>query len=462
MLLLFLGCSVLVIFGEAIFLVGIDNSILTIGELVGGNIYKLKKWYIISGFGFIFGFLATFAEPSVQILAQQVNSSYPEITPYFLIIFVSLGVGFFTAISFIKIIFKIKMKYLLLGSFLVLFTIMFFVNPDFIGIAFDGGGVTTGPITVPFILALGIGISSFTNNKNDNDSFGLVGLASIGPVISVLMLGFFYKESSIIPEVVEEASMSVLNLAGQTFLDVLLGLLPLLVVFIVFDIFFIKLPKKKLIKIFVGTLLTFVGLYLFLFAANLGFSTVAEYIGTTLVENGMLWVAIILAILFGFAVVFSEAAILILGNQVEKITNKSIKSITVLIIFALAVAIALVFAILKIYFDLNLMVMLLIMYVVVFVISFFNDELFIGMGFDSGGIATGPMTSTFIFPFILGIALGLGKGRVSAFGTISFVAFFPILAIELMGLYTKIKKKVASFVITEEQIQADYVLEYIE
>jgi hypothetical protein len=194
-LLRFLVASIFVYLGLSLFLLGIKKSLLEFGEAIGKTLTLRGKLWIVLVFGFIVGFVVTVAEPDVQVLTMQIDKvSAGAISKEILILFVALGVGIFVALAMVRIIFNLSLRFLLGLSYAIVLLLVVFSPQSYIPVAFDAGGVTTGPMTVPLILSLGMGVSSLTRNRKDSqDSFGLIALASIGPIMAVLILGMIYR-----------------------------------------------------------------------------------------------------------------------------------------------------------------------------------------------------------------------------------------------------------------------------
>jgi len=438
----YIGAAIIML-GQTLFLYGIDGSIISMGKTVGANIHKLKKIHWIILFGFIFGLVVTLAEPSVQILASQVSSFNSNITPLILIIVVSIGVGVFVGLSFIKTLFNLKLKTILFISYIIVFLLVI-ISPNKAGIAiaFDSGGVTTGPITVPFILALCLGVSNIRSKSNSETSFGMISLASIGPIISVLILNFIFPFNSYIAWSNNYDSNFLTILMSSVF-DVLLGFAPLIVIFIFYNLLWIKLPIFKLLKILINIVIAFVGLVLFLTGINYGLSNIGFLLGNNLINENAWLIIVLVSILFSFIVVYSEPAIVLLGKQVEEATSRLIKGKVLLLSIAIALSLALISALLRVVYEIDILYFLIPLYTIAICLLFVVNDLFIAIAFDSGGIATGPMTSAFIVPFIIGLCSAMGHNiLLVAFGTVSLVAVFPIIDVEILGLIVKIHEHV--------------------
>jgi hypothetical protein len=437
----FLIASALVVFGQVIFLVGVENSIITMGEMVGGSIVKFKKIFLILGFGFVFGFLCTMAEPDVQVLGSFVSKTAPSINGTLLIVVVALGVAIYTALALVKTLFKIKLKYMLFLSYIIIFALAAFTPGRFIALSFDSGGVTTGPITVPFILALCIGVAAVRGENNSEDSFGMVALASAGPIIAILILGLLNGGAASEVTAIAYPPQGFLAVLGETAKDVAVAILPMSVIFLIFQALFIKLPRLKLIKIILGVVIVFLGLVLFLTGVSFGFSAAGHAIGRLVAGTDYAWILIPVGGVIGVATVFTEPAINVLGGQVEKVTSGHIKKRMLSLSLAVAIGAAVMLSIIKVMLAVSLWWFIIPGYAVAAGLMFFSPEIFTAIAFDSGGVASGPMTATFTLPLIIGISEAVGESILSyAFGLIALVAMMPPIVIQVMGVVYKLKE----------------------
>lgn len=448
-LMLFLVGAVLLTVGMGFFTLGVDISMMVVGEKAGGHLAKSKKLPLIVFACFIIGFIITIAEPDLQILARQT----PAVPDMILILFVALGVGVFLAIAFLRNLLGWSLSRILIICYTILFVISAFVPKEFLAVAFDSGGVTTGPVTVPFIIALGVGLSMVGRSKDPgSDSFGLVALCSIGPILSVLLLGFAYKSSSTNyePMVIPSISNSQdLWLAFQHQLpvyahEVLLALLPILLFFFLFQLFILKLKKRPLIKILVGLLYTYIGLTLFLTGVNVGFMPAGKYLGQQLASLPYHWIIIPIGMLIGYFIVKAEPAVQVLNKQVEDITGGSISEKTMMTGLSIGMAISVGLALLRVMTGLPLLALLLPGYALALGLSFVVPPIFTSIAFDSGGVASGPMTATFLLPFAMGACEAVGGNIVTdAFGIVAMVAMTPLIIIQLIGVSYHYKTKKA-------------------
>ena len=448
MLVSFLMGAVLLIVGMAFFTLGADTAMTPIGTKVGSCITKSRKIWMIVFVSFLLGVIITISEPDLQVLANQV----PNIPNAALIGTVALGVGIFLIIAMLRILFGISLNILLIGFYIVVFLMAMFVPKNFWAVAFDSGGVTTGPMTVPFIMALGVGVSAIRSDRHaGNDSFGLVALCSIGPILAVLVLGLLYPSEAAytpveIPEMENSQEMIMLFVHGLPHYakEVAIALAPIIAFFFLFNAFYIKMPKKPLISISVGLLFTYLGLLLFLTGVNVGFMPVGNYIGKMIGSKEFNWILLPIAMLIGYFIVKAEPAVHVLNKQVEDLTAGSIPARAMELSLSIGVASSLGLAMIRVLTGISVMYFLIPGYVLALGLSFFAPKIFTSIAFDSGGVASGPMTATFLLPFAMGAceAIGGPERIVSdAFGVVAMVAMTPLITIQLLGVEYKFRTR---------------------
>ena len=437
MLVSFLMGAALLIVGMAFFTLGADTAMTPIGTKVGSCITKSRKVWLIVFVSFLLGIIITISEPDLQVLANQV----PNIPNAVLIGAVALGVGVFLVIAMLRILFGISLNILLIGFYIVVFGLAMLVPKNFWAVAFDSGGVTTGPMTVPFIMALGVGVSAIRSDRHaGNDSFGLVALCSIGPILAVLVLGLMYPSEAAytpveIPEMENSQEMILLFVHGLPHYakEVAIALAPIVAFFFLFNTFYIKMPKKPLISISVGLIFTYVGLVLFLTGVNVGFMPVGNYIGKLIGSKSFNWILLPIAMLIGYFIVKAEPAVHVLNKQVEDLTAGSIPARAMELSLSIGVATSLGLAMIRVLTGISVMYFLVPGYVLALGLSFFTPKIFTSIAFDSGGVASGPMTATFLLPFAMGAceAIGGPERIVSdAFGVVAMVAMTPLITIQ--------------------------------
>lgn len=428
----FLLSVLLIIVGLSLFLLGVGMGFVPVGNHIGQMVTKKHSIWLLVSVGLFLGVIITIAEPDVEVLVEQVVSINPRIGKLLLILMISLGVGIFMALSYIRTLTGFSMKIAFLICVLLILVTAFFVPEFFVSVAFDSGGATTGPMAVPFILALGLGVSA-TRNAKESDSFGYAGMASIGPVLFVLILGLFLRgdiglyEGGIY-------SMSLSERMLNTLREVSVALLPLVVIAIVVQLFSMRLPKIRAIRLFVGIFYAFVGLVLFLFAVKSSFMPIAAALGRVVGSVGS-WLLILIGIVFGAVVVLAEPAIWVLTEEVEQVSQGRIRRGVMLLFMSLGVASAVALSMLRIIYGLSIWYFLLPGYALILILMPFSSTLFVAVAFDSGGVATGPMSSTFLLPFAIGAAGVVSNDAQSAsFGMIGLIAMMPILSIEILGV----------------------------
>ena len=459
MLVSFLMGAVLLIAGMAFFTLGADTAMTPIGTKVGSCITKSRKVWLIVFVSFLLGIIITISEPDLQVLANQV----PNIPNAVLIGAVALGVGVFLVIAMLRILFGISLNILLIGFYIVVFGLATLVPKNFWAVAFDSGGVTTGPMTVPFIMALGVGVSAIRSDRHaGNDSFGLVALCSIGPILAVLVLGLMYPSEAAytpveIPEMENSQEMILLFVHGLPHYakEVAIALAPIVAFFFLFNTFYIKMPKKPLISISVGLIFTYVGLVLFLTGVNVGFMPVGNYIGNLIGSKSFNWILLPIAMLIGYFIVKAEPAVHVLNKQVEDLTAGSIPARAMELSLSIGVATSLGLAMIRVLTGISAMYFLVPGYVLALGLSFFTPKIFTSIAFDSGGVASGPMTATFLLPFAMGAceAIGGPERIVSdAFGVVAMVAMTPLITIQLLGVEYKFRTRKESE--ARERVQA--------
>ncbi len=437
LLISFLISGIVLSIGVAIFSLGADLSMSPIGRYVGEDLTKRKSLVLLCLVGFLLGTLITIAEPDLTVLADYIPAEI--INPWIIKIFVGIGVGIFLVIGILRIIFSKSIKTYVLLFYLIIFIVASLYGDGqgaFLELSFDSGGVTTGQITVPFLVSFGIGIAGVKGgDKSDDDSFGLSGLCSIGPVIVVLILGLFLKPESLTP--VTNETYSLVESLISSLQEVGLAIAPVIVFFFIYDLLFLKLHKQELARILIGFIYTFIGLAIFLTAANYGFIPVGKALGEGLID--IPYLLIIVSILIGASIVLAEPSVHILNSQVEEISNGVIKKKTMLIGLSLGVALACVISIVRaLYFPyLNILYIFGIGYGLAFVLSLFVDDIYVAIAFDSGGIACGSMASAFVMPFIIGVSLQ-NDSPSNGFGVIGIISMLPIISIELIGIVSKI------------------------
>lgn len=442
---MFLTGAAMLIVGMGLFQLGAEMSMTPIGEGVGVQISKMKRLVFVVLIGLVMGIIITISEPDLQVLAEQV----PAVPNFTLIITVAVGVGIFLALAIVRILFQINLSILLIVLYIALLILSFFIPKDFLAVAFDSGGVTTGPMTVPFIMAMGVGLASVRSDKNAaSDSFGLVALSSIGPILAVLVLGLFYHPTETAYPMADFAGVGTTRDVVMQFLvglptyieEVAISLLPIFAVFAIFQIATRRYQKQQLKRIIIGLVYTYLGLVLFLCGVNIGFAPVGAFLGEELASLPYRWILIPLGALIGYFIVKAEPAIQVLNHQVEGVTNGSISVKTMNRCLSIGVAVSVGLAMLKVLAGIPIQWIVIPGYLIALVLSLFVPKIFVGIAFDSGGVASGPMTTTFLLPLSLGACEAVGGNIMAdAFGVVALVALTPLIAVQIMGLVYRIK-----------------------
>ena len=442
---MFLTGALMLIVGMGFFQLGAEMAMTPLGEGVGVQISKMKKLLTVLLTGFLMGVIITVSEPDLQVLAGQV----PSVPNMVLIMTVAVGVGLFLALAIVRIRYKISLSMLLIVCYLALILVSAFVPKEFLAVAFDSGGVTTGPMTVPFIMAMGVGLASVRSDKNAaNDRFGLVALSSVGPILAVLILGCFFKPTEAAYTLTDVATVVTTQDVARVFAqglplyakEVLLSLVPILWVFLIFQWLTHRYHGMQIKRIIVGFGYTYIGLVLFLCGANVGFAPVGAYLGKELAGLSLRWILVPIGALIGYYIVKAEPAIQVLNHQVEAVTNGAISVKMMNRCMQIGVAASVGLAMLRVLTGISIQWFVIPGYIIALVLSRMVPDIFIGIAFDSGGVASGPMTSTFLLPLSIGVCEALGGNLMTdAFGVVALVALTPLIAIQLMGLVYKLK-----------------------
>lgn len=449
----------LLILGLTVFLLGVDLGIQPMGERCGAELTKKRNLPLLMGTAFVIGFMVTIAEPDIQVFSDQVKSVFDFMDKMTLIFMIAGGVGLFIMLGLLRTVLKLSLKWTIFISYLILFIFAMFIPDAFLGIAFDSGGATTGPMTVPFILALGLGVSSV--RSDDRSSFGLTGITSIGPVIAVLIYSFIISRSlasggagdslssAAVAATLEDGNVSSGFFApfGQVFSSVVseaaVSILPLVIMLVVFQITLLKMSRRQVIRVVIGLVYSFLGLVIFLTGVNGGFMPAGSQLGVILgqkaAQTGGIWffLLILTGLVLGAIVVCAEPAVWVLTEQVEQVSSGTIKRKVLLMFLAAGTSAAIGLALWRAVAGFSIKWLLIPGYATAMFLMIFSPHMFTGIAFDSGGVASGPITSTFVLSFTLGAAK-CASGNTDAFGVIALVAMMPLIAIQLLGIiYSK-------------------------
>lgn len=444
---MFILGALMLILGMGLFTVGVDLSMMPMGEGIGVEISKTKRLLMPVLICFLLGALITIAEPDLQLLARQV----PSIPNTVLILSVAAGVGLFLAFALLRTLFSIKLSHALLVFYGLTFLLAIFAPGDFIPVAFDSGGVTTGPITVPFIMALGIGLTSLRSDKNSQaDSFGLIALCSIGSVMAVMILGIFFSPDNATSSSVQIQAIKTTREAARVFLhalpdyayEVAVAIVPIAAVFGLFQLVFRRFHRQQLKRVAVGLIYTYLGLVLFLTGVNEGFMPAGYLLGYAVADSAQKYLLIPIGMLIGYFIVAAEPAVHVLNKQVEEITNGDITAKEMQMGLSIGVAVSVGIAMLRILTGISIWWFLIPGYALALLMTFKVSELFTGVAFDSGGVASGPMTAAFLSPLAMGACEAVGGNMLTdAFGIVAMVAMTPLVTIQLLGIFSRLKHR---------------------
>ncbi len=459
----FLVGAVFLIAGMMFFTLGAEISMTPMGEQVGRSMTRSRKLWVFTVLGFILGFVITISEPDLQVLAGQV----PSIPNMVLILSVAVGVGIFLVVALVRMLFGIALAPMLLVLYGVALGLAFLVPGDFLAVAYDSGGVTTGPMTVPFIMAMGVGISSIRNDKHAaDDSFGLVALCSVGPILAVLLLGMIFK-----PEGSDYAASQYIEAANSVALrqmftssiphymkEIGMSMMPVLIFFSIFQMVALKMDRRSLGRILVGLVYTYVGLVVFLTGANVGFMPAGSFLGQTLAGLREKWIIIPVGMIIGYFIVLAEPAVYVLMKQVEELTDGAVSGTAMKLSLSIGVAVSIGLAMTRVMTGISILWYLIPGYGLALVLTFFVPKIFTAIAFDSGGVASGPMTAAFLLPFAMGACQAVGGNLVrDAFGVVAMVAMTPLVTIQALGLLYQLQTRQAAK--GEETVRTDPGLE---
>ena len=446
---MFIVGAVLLVVGMGFFQLGAEMSMTPLGEGIGVQISRTRRISIIVLIGFSMGFIITISEPDLQVLAEQV----PAIPNLLLILTVAGGVAIFLALAILRILFQINLSRVFIIMYGILIGISFFVSKDFLAVAFDSGGVTTGPMTVPFIMAMGVGLASVRGDKNaSNDSFGLVALSSAGPILAVLILGFFYKPTQTDYTASSVANVDTTRDVVWEFMinfppyikEVLISLIPVIMVFVIFQLVSHRYKRRQVKRAGVGFVYTYLGLVLFLCGVNIGFAPVGYLLGNEMSTADWRWLLIPIGMLIGYYIVKAEPAIQVLNHQVEDVTNGAVSAKSMNRCLSVGVSVSVGLSMLRVLSGLPIYWIIIPGYFIALLLSKIVPKMFVGIAFDSGGVASGPMTTTFLLPFSIGVCETVGGNIMTdAFGVVALVALTPLIAVQIMGIQYQYKIKQA-------------------
>lgn len=453
----FLCSALALIIGMSLFNLGADVAMTPMGEQVGSGLPKSGKFKTLFFVCFLMGVFVTIAEPDLSVLASQVKEVINSTT---LIIAIGVGVGAFLVLGILRVVFRLNLSHLMTFFYMLLFALAALASAEFLPLAFDSGGVTTGPITVPFIMALGVGVSSALGDKHDRESsFGFIALCSIGPILAVMALGLFSggDVSYTLPDYSMDSKLADLfHVLLDTGKEVAVAIVPIVVFFFLLQFLFLKLPKKRILQIVVGIFYTFFGLVIFLGAVSIGFMPIGYKMGTQLAAQSEI-LLVVFAFVLGLTVVLAEPAIHVLNRQVESVTGGAIKKSSMLIALSVGVGAAIALSVIRVIFDFSILYYLIPGYFLSLGLSFFVPKIYTAIAFDSGGVASGPLTSSFILPFVIGVCSVIQPSAIltDAFGLVSMVAMTPLITIQALGFKAVATKHVREKIAMRRILGAD-------
>ncbi|MBP1755085.1 MAG: hypothetical protein H6Q59_1483 [Firmicutes bacterium] len=452
LLIRFLIGVIFIVFGLTIFLVGVDLGITPIGNHMGGTLAKTNRIWIVAVVGLILGFFVSVAEPDLHILAAQVDAvSSGLISKGSIVVVVSIGISVLLAIGLGRIVYNFPLYRILTIIYFIIFVLACFTSREFLAISFDASGATTGALTVPFILSLAIGVSKLKKDSkaSEKDSFGLVAIASTGAILAVMLMSILSKTDKITGSLeTAETSDTITTAFVHEFIkigpEIVIALLPILILFIIFQRISFKLSKREVSRIIFGILLTLIGLVIFLVGVNAGFMDVGSVVGFKIASNSNKLYVIIVGFILGVVTILAEPAVYVLTHQIEEVTSGYVKRSVVMLTLTIGVGIAVALSVIRILIpELQLWQYLLPGYLISIALSYVVPKLFVGIAFDSGGVASGPMTATFILAYTQGAAEAVEGANVliDGFGVIAMVAMTPLIALQLLGLIFKLNSK---------------------
>jgi hypothetical protein len=471
---MFLVGAALLIIGMGFFTLGADMAMMPMGEGIGAELTKGRSVPVAVGISFLMGLIITIAEPDLMVLALQLANS---LNIWTLIITVGLGVGLFLAIAVLRVVIGVPLRFLLLFFYALTFGLAFYMakqgNMAFIPVSFDSGGVTTGPITVPFMLAMCVGVASLRGDKSaKSDSFGFVALCSVGPILTVMLLGMAMHITEVPPNSIPEEEIAAI--ADYTDRDVVqhfffafpttiknvgASLGSILVFFFVFQLVTRRFHRHQLGRMLIGFVYTFIGLVVFLTGVDVGFIPVGSLFGSQLGESPIKWALIPISMVIGYFIVAAEPAVHVLNKQVEDVSQGAITQKVMNKALAIGMSLALGIAMVRILFNISILYILVPGYGFALLLTFFVPPIFTGIAFDSGGVCSGPMTSTFLLPFAIGACATAGRME-DAFGIVAMVAMTPLVVVQFLGLIYR--KRFVTKEVADSGAGADEVIVFEE
>jgi len=441
----FLGGSAIIILGLSLFLYGTDLGIIPTASSIGSALMQRRSLILLLLSGLVMGLFITLAEPQIHVLSTQITSLTDSVQKSHLLIAISFGMGLFLMMALARVIFNISFRYLITAIFTLIFILAYFSERFFIGIAFDSGGAATGPMTVPFILALGVGVASVRKSAtSEEDSFGLVGLSTIGPAVVLLFFALITRIDGSGATSDVASSMTTINwpdLIKTTSIEVLQAISPIVAAFFLFSFTLLKQSKKAIIRMVEGLLYASVGLILFLVGVSGAFMPVGGQIGEIIGSSTFSWALIPIGFFLGAVVVLAEPSVWVLTDQVREVSGGAINKVIVMLFFSIGVSVSLALAMARVLYEIPLFYILGPGYLIAVMLSYFSPPLFTAIAFDSGAVASGPISNSFLLAFTLGASNGFGANPFSsAFGVVALITMTPLITLQLLGLIYKKKQ----------------------
>ncbi|UJF15360.1 DUF1538 domain-containing protein [Jeotgalibaca sp. MA1X17-3] len=444
----FLVGALLIVIGLSIFLFGVDIGITPIGNFLGKGIARSNSLKFVLVMGLLLGFFISIAEPDLIILAGQVEEvTGSAISSILLLVTVSIGVAALMTLGLFRIVYRYPLRNVFLIIYIAIFILAYFSSSDLFAIAFDASGSTTGALTVPFMLALALGVSSLNRDSasSEIDSFGLVGISSSGAILAVLVLGLFVGNGEGLTGTLEVDTTPYTSILApftkmlpEIAWEVVIALAPILLIFLMYQFFIAKkkLSFQQINHILLGVFYLYIGLVLFLTGVNAGFMNVGRQLGMIIGGMESKVPLLVIGFVLGLVVILAEPAVYVLTHQIEEVTNGSVNRGIVLSFLSAGVGLAVFLSVIRVLVPwIQLWHYLVPGYIIALILAFKVPNLFVGMAFDAGGVASGPMTATFILAFIQGVADIIPHADVlrEGFGMIAMVAMMPILSLQLLG-----------------------------
>ena len=421
-----IGAGILIV-GLSLFLFGLEKSIVPMGEFVGNSVNGNKRFYIYIIFALVYGTCSTMAEPDFQVFTTEIILAGFPVPKFVFLAVVGFGVSVFISLALVRIVTKFSIRWTLIILFGLTLGLACFVSETNVCLSLDASVATTGSVTSPFLLAMGLGFSSvMTGGKENDDSFGLISIATLGALFASVVVCLI--SGGLGAGAVVEEQAATMSLWLSVLVDVSLSVIPLVIIFFVFEAIFIKISRQDKKRLTIGAVITFVGLYLYLFGVQYGFIALGEKFGEFLAGTDT-FVVLAVVCLLGFFIVIAEPAIKVLADQVDEATNRNLPSKLVVGTIAVAVMLSLCLIVLKLSHNISIWWFVGICYGLSLALSFFVPKNFTAIAFDAGGVATGTLVVSFIFPMMSGFA-----GASTGFGVVAIVAMVPVLVVQLLGL----------------------------